>query len=237
MNRTLLLLLLSFWVSTGTGAQTHFRPVASTGLPYTIVILNITVNGNPVAANTEIAVFDDTVCAGAAVYTGSYSVVVTGWQGNPSMNLPGFISGKPIKIKLYTQIQNSWKEITASGLYETGNGLFGNGAFSAVRISSTVSGVKEQWSTAGTLEMRQYPNPFNGSAQFMVDVPETGNYEITLSAMDGKELYSENRLFTAGSKTQFRWTGTPYRTLTSSCYIITISGCGRSYSMKSMHIK
>ena len=48
----------------------HFTPVDPTGTSDAVIIQNATINGTPIVAGDEIAVFDGTLCVGAAVFSG-----------------------------------------------------------------------------------------------------------------------------------------------------------------------
>lgn len=124
----------SIYVS-GKGFEGHFNPVASTGLPYVIVIQDAVVDGHALQQGDEVAVFDGQLCVGIGIYYGTMPFQITAWQSDPSNDLEGFTSGHPISLKLWalTYSQNVELDPTVNWI-EGGN--FGDGAFSSVSIEA-----------------------------------------------------------------------------------------------------
>ena len=114
---------------------THFTTVQSTGLPYNIIITDALINDQTLESGDEIAVLDDTLVVGSAVYEGTFPLQITAWEGDPSQGLSGFIKGNLISFKIYDS--SAQTEYDAESDYSTGNGNFGTGAYSAVSLSVT----------------------------------------------------------------------------------------------------
>ena len=121
---------------TGYGYLGHFQSVESTGLPYIIIINNATVDDHNLQVGDEIGVFDGELCVGSNVYTGTYPTQLTTWEGDPSANLPGFSSGNPMNIKLWTSTYGSTLELTPDISWIEGDGSFGSGEYSVIEISA-----------------------------------------------------------------------------------------------------
>ncbi|MFQ6609240.1 MAG: right-handed parallel beta-helix repeat-containing protein, partial [Fidelibacterota bacterium] len=114
----------------------HFSPVAPTGLPYTIVVTNTTIDGETLGVGDEIAVFDGDLCVGAGVFDGTFNYVITAWQGDEGQGLAGFTPGDAIEFGIYDNSADL--EATVTPEYSIGNGTFGYGQFTAVSLASTI---------------------------------------------------------------------------------------------------
>ncbi len=114
----------------------YFSPVAPTGLPYTVVLTNATIDGETLGVGDEVAVIDNDLCVGAGVFDGTFNFVVTAWQGDDGQGLAGFTPGHPMTFAIYDN--SSDLEATVVPLYSVGNGNFGYGQFTAVSLTSTV---------------------------------------------------------------------------------------------------
>lgn len=160
---TLILFFTSFLLG-----QNYFNPVQPTGLPYSIVVKALSINGSP-ATQIEIAVFEDTLCVGSGIFYNDSNIVITAWKGDVSNNLPGFVSGHPIIYKGYSIINGTGQEIELSGNYEIGNGTYGFGIMSVVRLFGNTTGIKQnEEPKRQKSEIEIYPNPFN--MELMIDL-------------------------------------------------------------------
>jgi hypothetical protein len=114
-----------------------FAPVKPTGLPYNIVVNSVLIDGKPLSVGSQVAVFDGDLCVGASVYRESGNLQIITWQEDPALNLEGFEEGKPLSFKVRTEWLSEEHVFEATADFTTGNGLFGNGAFSAASLSVT----------------------------------------------------------------------------------------------------
>lgn len=120
----------------GNGYTAHFTPVMATGLPYTIVINNATVDGHSLQTGDQLAVFDGALCVGTAVYRGSFPLQMTAWRGDAAQGLAGFTAGHSMTFKIWTTAYEQTIELTPSASYQQGSGIFGEGEFAVVSLSA-----------------------------------------------------------------------------------------------------
>lgn len=130
----------------GSGFDGYFQPVPETGLPYIIVVQNVTIDGHTLASGDEIAVFDGDQCVGSSVYYGAYPVQVTVWESDPANNLDGFTPGNPISFKLRATTYGQTIEIIPETEWLAG-GTFGAGAYSVANLN-VLSGLEPHLSVA-----------------------------------------------------------------------------------------
>ncbi|GAB4174409.1 MAG: M1 family aminopeptidase [Calditrichia bacterium] len=53
-----------------------------------------------------------------------------------------------------------------------------------------------------------FPNPFNPSTQFLLNIPEAGNLEITIYDVSGREIFSDTRVISAATRAySYLWDG------------------------------
>ena len=134
-----------FWLLVVTMSVTklvaQFDPVQPTGLPYHVVITAVLIDSVPAAVGTVIGIFDDTLCVGVDTVTSdSGNVDIVTWEGSSNPDLPGFTAGNPISAQLYGSVYDTEVLMVADLTFETGDGLFGYGSYSAVALSA-VSGL------------------------------------------------------------------------------------------------
>ncbi len=164
----LLLVTLSF-------GQTHFTPVDSTGLPYTVIIEPDSTAFYMLQAGDEIGLFDDTLCVGADVYTGDGNFAVTAWEGSPDYGLPGFTIGDSIFIKLWTDMGSGPKEFVCITDFSVGDGTYGYGSYSVCTVdildTTVVFSIENtQFVPYGFKLEQNYPNPFNTMTTVRFDI-------------------------------------------------------------------
>ncbi len=113
-----------------------FAPVVSTGLPYTIVVQTAEINGASILNGSQIAVYDDTLCVGSAIFVNN-NVVLTAWEKDTSLELPGFTAGNPMAFKLRTIWHSEVVEFDMNAEFIQGNGSFGSQPFTVVQLTQT----------------------------------------------------------------------------------------------------
>lgn len=105
---------------------TAFVPVSSTGLAYNILISEVSVNGQPLAAGSEIGAFDGELCVGAAVYNGDGYLQIRTWEGAPAVGLEGFVDGNTISFRIATEVEGTPAVIEPQAYFVRGDGTFGS---------------------------------------------------------------------------------------------------------------
>ncbi|MCU0610378.1 MAG: C1 family peptidase, partial [Candidatus Eisenbacteria bacterium] len=125
---------LAAWDGSGTSV---FTSVAETGQPYAIVVAEALVDGEPLSPGDEIGIFDGALCVGAAVVDGTWPLIVDAWGSQDGG--PGFIEGHPIIAAIWRAADDS--VYAARMRFDVGDGTFGDGIFSRVRLAGgTVDG-------------------------------------------------------------------------------------------------
>ena len=123
--------------------QGQFTPVESTGLPYHVIISQALIDGSPITEGSQIGVFDGDLCVGASFvdFEGQDNIDIVTWEGSNIGNdiLPGFESGNPIYMKIWSMLYDTEVIMDADLSFEVGSGNFGNGSYSVTSISA-VSG-------------------------------------------------------------------------------------------------
>lgn len=185
-------LILFCLFSTTMFSQTYFSPVAPTGLPYIVIINQISINGAAPETGTELAIFDDTLCVGATVLQDTTNNSIVSWQGNESLSLPGFTSGDSMIFFAYLPSVN--KSVRLKSTYISGNGLFGTGSFSAVVLRyDDPSGLENESPGKNRVKVEIYPNPGNGEFKVKFTGSERGNCSVRIYSILG-ELLDELRI-------------------------------------------
>ena len=206
-------------------AQTHFQPVPSTGLPYTIVVTNATINGVPVVSGSEIAVFDDTLCVGAVVYQDTFPVTLTAWQASPTYELAGFTPGHSMLFKMFTRNpMGEWFEGIFGTVYETGNGFFGDGAYSVLTLITASVAVAKESTYPANFNILSYPNPFNDQVIFKISGLINEKFSFKIYSVSGQEVFSTFGLSSCGGNCFVEWCGQTLigRLLPSGLYLFVM---------------
>ena len=116
-----------------------FEPVPPTGLPYNIVLSNLTINGSELPVGAQIGVFDGELCVGSAFYTGNPNQNLVAWKADPTQNLAGFTAGNAMIFKVRTPWHAEVRVFDPELTMLKGNGTFGYGSFSVVNLAVTTS--------------------------------------------------------------------------------------------------
>ncbi|MCP4713186.1 MAG: hypothetical protein GY869_31535, partial [Planctomycetes bacterium] len=104
--------LLAFGLTMFSGidfAIAQFTPVAPTGQPYQILIMNAPLN---ITTGDQVGAFDiyddginpaEEICVGAAFNTGAGQIGITVWRssGSPPLDQPGYTDGNPIILRVW----------------------------------------------------------------------------------------------------------------------------------------
>ncbi|MBK8807413.1 MAG: choice-of-anchor D domain-containing protein [Bacteroidales bacterium] len=69
---------------------------------------------------------------------GSKNLLITTWEKDAGMGLPGFTVGNPISFKVYTTVFGNTVELDAVATFLKGNGTFGNGSYTVATLSANL---------------------------------------------------------------------------------------------------
>lgn len=185
----------------------YFSPVAPTGKPYTIVIKDAKIDGQPIAIGDEIAAFDGDLCVGAGIFNGTYNFVFTAWESDLNQSLPGYTPGNPMTFRLYDTLADL-ETNEATETYFIGNDTFGYGTFSALALQASVFNFQPVAVTGGQFNLvsfnlfPRYPNAwtvFGGMSGLQIVYNDEGQvlipgYNINtigdINFLDGFYLYT-----------------------------------------------
>jgi hypothetical protein len=115
--------------------SSYFQSIPSTGLPFTIVISDLKLDGVNLPVGTEVGVFDGDLCVGTAIFNGETDLPVIAWKGASLPALSGFVTGRPMVFKVATVINDNLRYFTANPSFISGEGKFGQGIYSRVNLS------------------------------------------------------------------------------------------------------
>ncbi|GAB4335361.1 MAG: hypothetical protein Kow0037_15200 [Calditrichia bacterium] len=118
------------------GVLSHFTPVDSTGLPYTVILSNAELDGSALEIGDEIGLFDGDLCVGARVFNGIFNFSLTAWRKDDGMGLPGFTPGHPIEVRVWDRSRSIEAEMDET--FQVGDGTFGYGQYSVLAVSGSV---------------------------------------------------------------------------------------------------
>jgi len=122
------------WATFIVGAGGIFNPVPPTGLPYPIIIEEALVDNEPIDIASGIGVFDGDLCVGAITVDGEWPRSLIAWEGDPERQVDGFTAGHQMSFRFWTS--GDQQEMDARATYIRGNGTFGNGGYSHVRLNA-----------------------------------------------------------------------------------------------------
>ncbi|MCF8364868.1 MAG: choice-of-anchor D domain-containing protein [Bacteroidales bacterium] len=64
-------------------------------------------------------------------------LIITAWEKDDGLGLPGFTSGNTMSFKVYTEVYDNWLEVETLPAYSVGNGNFGFGQLSVLTLEGT----------------------------------------------------------------------------------------------------
>jgi hypothetical protein len=150
----------------------------------------VLIDSVPAAVGTVIGIFDDTLCVGADTVTSSSgNIDIVTWEGSSNPDLPGFSAGNPISAQLYGSVYDTEVLMDADLTFETGNGLFGYGSYSAVALSAA-SGLAP-YITVSTDTLTLDSVQIGNSATAQISFQNQGNVPLTVYSVT-----SDTGLFT-----------------------------------------
>ena len=115
----------------------HFVFKDNTGDSYSLVVTNATLNGAQLETGDEIGVFTPAgLCVGASTWTGTTPLALTAWIDDAQTpEIDGYAAGEIMSYKIFDSSAAS--ESPATPTYTTGNGEFGNQAYSQLTLAAT----------------------------------------------------------------------------------------------------
>lgn len=189
MNKLILILILVIVQGAAMAqGQNTFNPVAPTGIPYSIIITGVSLNGSALSDTADLAVFDDTLCVGTIQYADNGNLQLVAWQGDPSQSLPGFTLGHPMSFKVRLKWGSDYYIEVANPSFANGNGNFGYGTFSvlSLQVTSTIVGIDP---IINSDEISIFPNPFSEDVNF--DLTGKDCQGIEFFDFSGRMIYQE----------------------------------------------
>ena len=171
----------------GVGYDSYFLPVPPTGLPYSVIVQNVNIDGHGLSEGDEIGLFqynqttDDDFCVGSFVYddNSATSIQAVAWEEETEQGLQGFTPGSPIIIKCWATTFDSTIEMMPTVEWSVGNGSYGFGEFSVVALSAE-SGIAPEISL-NTYLIEYPPMQVGQSYSESVFITNTGETNLTVN--------------------------------------------------------
>jgi hypothetical protein len=204
MDRCIFLMMLAVFICQILCAQTHYQSVSSTGNNATIGIpfsINLTVDGNPLEVNDEIAVFADGIvmpdsfCVGVTKWTQSNSSITVWGDNEQTLLLDGIKPGSKYRFRIWKASMNK-EYVNAVVRYSQGDSLYKVNGISIV--SSITAGNTQNVTAIGNEPWRDlripknfvlsqnYPNPFNPTTAIRFGVPVDSKVKIEVYSVLGQ---------------------------------------------------
>ena len=176
----------------------YFTPVESTDQPYALIITDATIENETLHPGDEIAVFDGDFCVGAIAVDDNFPVEFNAWQS--SGDNPGFSPENTMTFRIWNCQNDS--EHYADATYEIGDGMFSHGIFSRLSlIGGQIVNVKQDEIVLpkNFSITPAYPNPFNSTTAFILELPEASAVIVNVYNIVGQKVTEiANSHFDAG---------------------------------------
>jgi hypothetical protein len=184
-------------------SEPEYFSYINTGMPYTIAITNAMIDGRPLANGDEIAVYDGTVCVGAASWQEGSAHLLTAWKQLDEYNIAGYREGNPISFRIFKK--SVGKEAAVAGTFRNqSESVFGGAAFSVASINAQPNILVPEVFAL----YQNYPNPFNPSTMISFDVPTANKVSLIVYNAIGQEVAQlvDNVLYEPG-RYRLQWSG------------------------------
>ncbi|HBQ60209.1 MAG TPA: hypothetical protein DD671_11465, partial [Balneolaceae bacterium] len=191
-----LISLVLLITSTSALAQESLKPVPSTGKAYTVLIKDALLNESNLSIGDTVAVFDGDLSVGASEFQGGFPMVISAWEGDASQNLEGFKAGNPITFRVKSAIYDSVIVYEPTVTYEDGDGTFGYGAFTSVKLSHqtnfspniSINNTSFDFGSVrrGNQATREFTISNTGNAQLQIYSISSNNNQISVDFANGE---------------------------------------------------
>jgi len=158
----------------------YFQSVPATGLPYTVIVSELTLDGRSVEIHGELAVYDGSECVGVSTFD-TFPVVITTWGGSDDYGLAGFENGNEISYRVYIEEYTREIEIAGTGA------SFGDAGYALERLSAEPGIIPESFYLG-----QNYPNPFNPQTTISYGLESATDVRLVIYDVRGREVWSEN---------------------------------------------
>ena len=173
-----------------------------TGLPYTIVVTAVTMDGQELADGDEIGVFWNDLCVGATVYQHGKAQVLSAWKGDDELAIQGYKAGDGIHFRAYSQRFKQEFELNAH-FAQAEQSRFEGAAYAVVNLQGQPGLIPDRYAL-----YQNYPNPFNSRTVIPYDVPREAEVSLVIYDLLGKEVVRlKDRQFHQPGKYRFEWNG------------------------------
>ncbi|MBU0712439.1 right-handed parallel beta-helix repeat-containing protein, partial [bacterium] len=173
-----------------------------TGLPYTIVVTTVMMDGQELTDGDEIGVFWNELCAGATVYQRGKTQVLSAWKGDDELDIPGYKAGDGIHFRAYSQRFVQEFELSAH-FAQPEQSRFEGAAYAVVSLQGQPGLIPERYALH-----QNYPNPFNSRTVIPYDVPREADVSLVIYDLLGKEVVRiKDRQFHQPGKYRCEWNG------------------------------
>ncbi len=199
-----------------------------TGLPYTILFefTQSVLDQHPVS----VEVFDDNLLVGKAIVLDqsiSRITPVTAWEGSTEHNLPGFVKGHPITVRVKDSHGLYLNTYPIDGSLMAG---FGEGAYASITLDA--EGVDACPSTF--MLGNAYPNPFNPTVTIPFSIPENGEVVFAVYNILGQQVFQSVQSLQAGNHDFIFDASRATQELVSGLYLVQLHYKGETLGQKVM---
>ncbi len=173
----------------GNSTIAPFSPVDPTGLPYTMVITSVSIDGQSLPANSSIGLFSGNLCVGASNYNSVGNTQIVAWRGDAAQGLAGFTNGDSILVKVRTEWFSEIVVFLPITNFVQGNGTFGFGSFSVASLNINSGLTPSVLVSTNLLNFNALP--VNETLTLPIIISNTGTAILTIPSIN-----SSNAVFT-----------------------------------------
>ncbi|RKY58279.1 MAG: hypothetical protein DRP96_08705, partial [Candidatus Neomarinimicrobiota bacterium] len=176
----------------------HYLPITTTNpyLPMNVYVMTADVEGEPLQAGAEIAVYYHDKCIAAAALSNplsaanTYLPLVVGADDPLSEEIDGFDENAPIAFKIWDG-REELPVIVKTVSYADNSGLLNFNARGTIVVNLEGQRIPKEYSLH-----QNYPNPFNPNTTLRYELPQAGKVELRIFDLQGRQvnqLVSENQ--------------------------------------------
>jgi len=181
--------------------DTHFTCV-ETGLPYAVVMTIKSPTESPynLISGDEIGLFDGNTCVGTTVYQGSEQLIITAWEEDAALELPGFAPGKQMQVRVYRE--SLAKTVKYKLVNRTGERpVFGEGNYANVVLE--IGPISE-----APFKFEVLPNPFKDQTEITLKLQNEDVVKVNVFDNSGRLVKSLTNQAYSANQHQISWAGT-----------------------------